>query len=685
MSGQRNGSSSSNPASSATGRRRTSSDSGATPQFMEEVAIECKKIDDEYRNKLKKDRNLIEELRKKGRPLLNTLQDSQRKVDDACSVESELIEEENTWLAKKEQLRADSESITDSINRETSKYKKKLATHMKKIKEAEEASKIRQTELDEIKEKINKMKQNLESQKSEVKTRLDEIKSNLKAQKELIKQYKKQHADLDKDYKKQVGTKLSTTEERFRTDRWARAQKIQSLIFKQYRANVNNAREKTRDDVVQMINAEHENEDISDEQIEIEQLLKILKIEMDFFESLVDRAVDIALLDPHISHALLEVAIFEYLNHDNFHEASHVSQELQDHFLLHIAADKHCDSETRHSYRLISDIRLTFLDSIVERRRNTTKSMDSETGRPDVDYLKYLKISNPLDTDRKKTLYAYKAYWDRTFGGHYASDDNFCEENYAKVRDEWEFRISCGVDAIKYSTSDPVKSSALKLAAKWQHLTILKEFIKMPEKRSKDDIAIAPIDEQVKILEEYLDKKHDEDLRFDKTSYISDLGERKKQLDEIVKKLDKLKKGKELPAADPMIRSHYVKGDVIEEYVRMCFTYGRDYIDTKQYAINCAWAQAEMQKLKNDIKASSSYWTDGGDYIKDLEEFRNTGSSYNDTWVATIIEYAKLHCDYANKIPDAMDAALKERNDNDKLIAQEMQTFVKALVNKSIK
>ena len=145
-----------------------------------------------------------------------------------------------------------------------------------------------------------------------------------------------------------------------------------------------------------------------------------------------------------------------------------------------------------------------------------------------------------------------------------------------------------------------------------------------------------------------------------------------------------MKKGKELPAADPMIRSHCVKGDVIEEYVRMCFTYGRDYIDTKEYAINCAWAQAEMQKHKKAIKASSSYWT-GADYIKSVEALRNTGSSYNDTWVATIIEYAKLHCDYVNKIPDAMDAALKERNDNDKLIAQEMQTFVKALVNKSIK
>ena len=658
MTGERRGSSSSNPAS---------------------ISPELQKIEDEYRNKLKKDRERLDVLQKKARPMMKTVRASRRRVFNTRRVVDELTQEGNTLSAeidqKREKLRLDHKSITEEINREKSKYKKDLATHLQKIKEAEEASKKRQAQLDEIKEKIETLKQTLKNQESEVEnlqTRLDQTITDLAAQKAMVEQYSKDLNKVEINHYNKVGAEIKTLSERFTKTRWERAQKIYVFRFEQYRSNVDNARQKTRSDVVQMIEAEHENEDVSDEQLEIEQLLEILKVEMDFFESLVDRAKDIALLDPYISHAFLEVAKIEYLNHDNLYEANMVSEELKDNFYRNIFSDKHCGSEERHDNRTALDIRLTFLDSMVEGRRSTTTSLDSEAERVNADYVKYLQgFKSPNDlSDVAQALRAYRGYWDSSSGEHLA----YREETYRKFRDEWEYNISCEVNYIKFSTHDPVKSYAFDLA---------KTFSKFPtsvnkprDKRSKDDIAIATIDKQIETLKEYLHDYYNNVLLFDKTPYFKALKEREEQLGKIVKKLNELEKGEELPPADPMISSQYVKGDVIEEHVRACFTYGRDYVDKKDYPINCAWAEEIMETMKDNINTGFS--------MPNEEPFLNTGKACNDAWLNTMKEYNKMRRDFLHKIPDAMDAALKERNENDKLIEKKMETYVNSLVNKSV-
>ena len=419
----------------------------------------------------------------------------------------------------------------------------------------------------------------------------------------------------------------------------------------------------------------------------MEQHLEILKRELNFFESLLQRAKGIALVDPYVSHALLEIAKFEYLNHDNIYEAYAVMCELRSHLNRNVNGDKYCTDIKRYPLRLALDRRLAFLDTLVGRRRNKTsvESLDSEFERVNEDYLLYLSPFDPKTAEgagytklRAKTICAYTTFWVQVWDGPDDSDPPYCVEDYYRLKDEWEYKITCESEAITHASHDPVRAFALDLA---KNLTPMfwDDCQEPEEERSKDDIAITTFKGQLEILETYVNNP---ELDYDKSPHVEAYNKLKKQRDELFDKLEKFKDS-DLPPPEPGIRSDYVAGDLIEEYVRTCFTYGREYSKAIEYQITSALAADIMHKRQLNIKEDIDWLT--GPNLKNFEKFRNTGSAVNDAYWQTMTNYATKRSDYLKKIPEAMDAALQRRKDDDELIMKETLGYVKGLLNKYVK
>ena len=656
----------------------------------------CDQIDRQYCAKLKKSRERIVSLRKDGRALMGDayrITETMRPLDINVAMINRDIKRLTTMKADAEKRLQEEEPYhRNAMDTELQELNRLTADRQRLQKEATEAARkveIQRAKMDKMAADWKQIFDTAQTAKACLTDRME-----TKAQYEdTIRDYTGLLQTLKATHAEHYGDELDTLTKQFDVEINERAEKITTLTTTNFRQNLRSARTQTRWDIVHKTAGtpaagSEESTDVPagvPVEVKVERLIQTLESEMKFFEAILERAKNIAKLEPYVSHALLEIAKYEYLNHDNENEYNVVLRELKSIMTFNVRGDKNADSEKRHVLRKAVDKRLEFLDSKIDSKRNgeaDDEDLDPKAKRECSKYLKYIE-SYDLTTEKRWTFLGVKAYyhyWNSLLGKDGASLEEIApyEHEYKRIKDEWEFQITCELGAIKNYSKDPVLSSVYHKANNMS--TFQKPTAEKKEGGSgrNENLAICTFKEQVDKIEEYFSQ----DLGVHYVALRERLRPVQERLTQLVEQSKELK-GIELTRGSELINDDYVEGDMIEPYVRRCLTYGRDYVDTQEYPITCDWAIEIMEKKKEDIETNLKLW--GGGYVTKLTETYGdgkTGCKENDHHVQTKTQFASLRKAFLSKIPQAMNAALKERKDADEQIQTEAETYIDGLLDR---
>ena len=403
-----------------------------------------------------------------------------------------------------------------------------------------------------------------------------------------------------------------------------------------------------------------------------------LENELKFFESLLNRAKSIALSEPFVSHALLEMAKYEHLNHENSREFRVTRQELWEHLQANALAAT-LNTQQRHFQYRAMDKRLEFLDSMVRNRRNSSSAQDTdeEWARMSMDYCAYCnyKVMTRLQqmaptytpTNQEHTFLSYQMQ-----GLHHHDLNVSNPREYFRRKEEWEYQLTCEMEANTHLSRDPVLSQILTDAKTAVGTTFhfifddrdIADSFEGVEKTYtiRDWITLVSNNENVTVQQ--LD-------RFLKASAQYHL---------LIEMSQEVKDSELSMLSSEQIREDYVEGDVIEPYIRKCLTYKRESAPNHfvEYPINCSYAKEVMFNKKKEIKKELESLDE---LMKQCDDFRGTGKEINDNHVQTIQSFVPKRRDFLHRILAEYQEAMKERLNAESRIGTDTDTYIEGLTH----